>query len=265
MSQIVAPEGKDNIHGAVDAELAEHANEIRKLRTHARADIIAIGEHLIKAKKLAGHGHWHSWLKQEFGWEDRTAQRYMAVAKALTSNTSDLTHLDASFDVLCLLAAPSTPPEVIQDVAALGRKVTAKDVAQAKSVRKRNCAPASSKPKPTKPSLVGDPIEVLAKEISGRYSGDDEWHSVPKTATTLKVATTAVRDALKSLGGRVETRKVGNEVEFRISRDAEPDLRRQLAAKDARIAELEAKVAEQASEIDRLMAMLTAPAMAMAN
>ena len=261
MVQIVAPEGKGNISGAVDDQLAEHANEIRKLRTHARADIIAIGEHLIKAKKLAGHGHWHSWLKQEFGWEDRTAQRYMAVAKALTSNTSDLTHLDASFDVLCLLAAPSTPPEVIQDVAALGRKVTAKDVAQAKSARKRNCAPASPKPKSVTPPAL-DPIKGLANKIRDQFTDDGKSRSLPKIATAFKVAPSAARDALKSLGGCVTSRRVNGEIEYKITRDAEADL---LAAKDARIAQLEAKVAEQAAEIERLEAMLTAPATAMAN
>jgi hypothetical protein len=106
------------------AQLAEHATEIRRLGNRVTEDIVAIGEHLIAAKKLAGHGHWHSWLEREFGWKDRTAQRYMTVARALTSNPSGLTDLDTSLEALYRLASPKTPPEVIQDVAALGRKIT---------------------------------------------------------------------------------------------------------------------------------------------
>jgi DUF3102 family protein len=66
---------------------------------------------LIDAKALAGHGGWLPWLEREFGWTDQTARRFMQVAEASKSNNL----LNLSVDVS--IAAPSTPPEVIEAVA----------------------------------------------------------------------------------------------------------------------------------------------------
>jgi hypothetical protein len=251
------------------AQLAEHATEIRKLRKRAVGDIIEIGKHLIAAKALAGHGNWLPWLEREFGWKEQSARNFMNVAE-MAAKSPTVGDLDIDFRGLYLLAAPSTPTEVVADVAALGRKVTAKDVAQAKSVRKRNCAPASSKPKSAKATPAVDPIGAIAGDILSKFA-DGESRSAPKIAFALKRAESSVRDALKSLGDRVDTRKVGNVIEYKIKRDAEPDLRSMLVAKDEEITALQAEnaalratISEQATEIERLK-LLTAPAMAMAQ
>jgi Protein of unknown function (DUF3102) len=241
--EIVGPEPQGNISGAVDAELAELANQIRKVGGHA---IITIGEHLIAAKKLAGHGNWHSWLEREFGWTDRKAQRYMAIAKAVASNpnASDLTHLNASFDVLCLLTDPSTPPEVIQDVAALDRKITGKDVTKAKAAHKRNLAPTLSKPK-TANKPTRDPIDAIVDKMRGPLCDDKKWRAKPVIASVLKVAPTAVQEALDTLeaGKDYDTRARGDVIEFQFRRIEVAD------AKDLRIAELEAQVIQRDAEI----------------
>ena len=41
-----------------DAQLAAHADEIRRLGKRAVADIIEIGKRLIDAKEIAGHSNW---------------------------------------------------------------------------------------------------------------------------------------------------------------------------------------------------------------
>ena len=65
-----------------DAEhLADHAEAIRALSRKMVADAIEIGQRLIDAKRLCGHGNWLSWLDREFGWSDDTALNYMRVAK----------------------------------------------------------------------------------------------------------------------------------------------------------------------------------------
>jgi hypothetical protein len=113
------------------AALAEHAEAIRMLGKRAIADIIEIGRRLIEAKKLCGHGNWLPWLEREFGWKERTAQRFMTIATKLASNASDLTDLDLPVEALYRLAAPSTPPAVIDAVVergARGDKVTASEV-----------------------------------------------------------------------------------------------------------------------------------------
>src|SRR5262245_16447502 len=90
--------------------LAEHAAEIRLLGKRVVADVIEIGRHLTEAKELVGHGNWLAWLDREFGWTDKTAERFMSV-HALAGKFDNLSNLDVPVSGLYLLAAPSTPPE----------------------------------------------------------------------------------------------------------------------------------------------------------
>ena len=59
------------------------ASEIRYIQNdvqqYAAAGALKIGERLCEAKELLEHGELLPWLKDEFGWTDRTAQRLMAV------------------------------------------------------------------------------------------------------------------------------------------------------------------------------------------
>lgn len=86
--------------------LAEHAAVIRALGKRVCGDIIEIGRRLTEAKRIAGHGGWLPWLKQEFGWTEMTATRFINVYDMSKSNKL----LDLSLPVsgLYLLAAPST-------------------------------------------------------------------------------------------------------------------------------------------------------------
>jgi hypothetical protein len=174
--------------------------------------------------------------------------------------------LDIDFRGLYLLAAPSTPTEVVEDVAALGRKITAEDVAQATSARKTAdgvqdpAAPQVNRaPSPPKPKLVvktppeRDPIEVIAGKIVDRFSGDGKWRSTSTIATAFQVANTAARDALKTLPKDCfDTRARGDVIEFRFKRSEVADLRSALVARDAEIARLQNRIAEQDAEIERL-------------
>jgi hypothetical protein len=99
--------------------LAEHADEIRRLRKHAFEDIVEIGSRLVAAKKLCGYGYWLPWLEREFGWSDKTAERFMSLA---SGKIDKLSNLDLPVSALYLLAAPSTPAEIIEAVAERGKK-----------------------------------------------------------------------------------------------------------------------------------------------
>ena len=57
------------------------ADQIRVLGRKMTADVLRIGEELLRAKHLAKHGGFAKWLEREFGWEERTAQRYMGIAE----------------------------------------------------------------------------------------------------------------------------------------------------------------------------------------
>jgi hypothetical protein len=111
-----------------DAQLAEHAAAIRRLDKRTIETIVETGKHLIAAKELAGHGHWLSWLRQDLGWaSESSALRYMNVARL--NESVRLTDLSIDLTALYRLASPSTPPEVVEHVVALGRRITDEDVA----------------------------------------------------------------------------------------------------------------------------------------
>jgi Protein of unknown function (DUF3102) len=110
--------------------LAENAKVIRTLGKRAIGDVIEIGRRLTESKKLCGHGNWLPWLEREFGWEDRTALNFMQV-HAMVGKSEKFADLSLPVSGLYLLAAPSTPEEVRDEVAiraAAGEKITVADV-----------------------------------------------------------------------------------------------------------------------------------------
>jgi DNA-binding MarR family transcriptional regulator len=259
MSQIIPPKPKGNISGAVDAELAAHADEIRRLYKRTIGDIVEIGRRLIAAKPLAGHGNWLPWLKREFGWKEQSARNFMNVAE-LAAKSPTVVDLNINFRGLYLLAAPATPVEVVEDVAALGRKITVKDVTQATSARKRaSVSPAPPKSKSDSPNI--DPYDVVVAAIRAKCS-DNKWWLMPKIATTVQYAEDACRQAMKRLEkeGYVARRKTDKGIEYQIREQGEVKLRRALAAQGEEIARLKARIVD----LEKLLELATAPT-AMAN
>jgi hypothetical protein len=95
--------------------LAENAEEIRKLGKRVGRDVIEIGRRLTGMKKLCGHGNWLPWLEREFGWTDRHALNYTRVYE-LSLKSENFSDLEIPVSALYLLAAPSTPPEAVDEV-----------------------------------------------------------------------------------------------------------------------------------------------------
>jgi hypothetical protein len=93
-----------------DPELAEYVEAIGAVGKRA---VFEIGKILIAAKARARHGRWLPWLEREFGWTDKTAQRMMNVA----GKSDKLSNLAVPISALYLLAAQSTPAEVIETIA----------------------------------------------------------------------------------------------------------------------------------------------------
>jgi hypothetical protein len=100
---------------ASEATLADHASAIRALGKRVIADVIEIGRRLTDAKRIAGHGNWLPWLEREFGWTEKTAQRFMQVHDAAIKNDK-LSDLNLPVSGLYLLAQPSTPDEARDEV-----------------------------------------------------------------------------------------------------------------------------------------------------
>lgn len=102
----------DDLDPAVASALKEAADRIRsKLRMTALTPI-EIGGHLRTAKESLGHGHFSPWIKAEFGWSERTAQRYMRLSEAFGAKPDTVSDLPIA--VLHRLAAAS--PEVREKI-----------------------------------------------------------------------------------------------------------------------------------------------------
>jgi Protein of unknown function (DUF3102) len=132
----------------VDSVLAEHANIIRKLGKRVKEDVIEIGRRLKECKQLAGRGNWSAWLEREFGWSERTAQRYMQLYEFTQEEFQydKLSVLELPLSGLYLLAAPSTPDEACNEIiqrAAAGEAISLARVRDTISRNKRDKEPAS--------------------------------------------------------------------------------------------------------------------------
>jgi Protein of unknown function (DUF3102) len=156
--------------------LAQHINDIGDAVAYA---VIDIGKSLAAAKRIVGHGYWATWLKGNFNWTDRQAQRYIQVFELYGSNPTTLSDMDIDLSALFLLAAPSTPnaarEEILKDAREEQRKldkngirVTHKKVKEtvkrhkAESSQSRPSKPTARKPAPScsPPSTnASDPVE----------------------------------------------------------------------------------------------------------
>ena len=97
-------------------ELTEIAERIRMRIRRTAEDIIAIGQDLTQVKGQLGHGKFLEWINSDLDMSERLAQNFMAVATWAEDKSAKIADLPPS--TLYLLAAPSTPKEVAEEVVA---------------------------------------------------------------------------------------------------------------------------------------------------
>jgi site-specific DNA-methyltransferase (adenine-specific) len=115
----------------LDAFLTERAERIRTLGKRVVNDVIEIGKLLIECKVRCGHGNWLPWLEREFGWTDKTAERYISVYQLSVGKFDTVSNLDLPMRALYLLAAPSTPESARDEVIELaesGKRISHAEV-----------------------------------------------------------------------------------------------------------------------------------------
>lgn len=71
----------------ITSEIRYIQNDVQQ---YAAAGALKIGERLCEAKELLDHGEFLPWLKDEFGWTDRTAQKLMAVYREFGDSQKSL-------------------------------------------------------------------------------------------------------------------------------------------------------------------------------
>lgn len=81
---ITVPERDIN---TIRSEIRYIQNDVQQ---YAAQGALKIGERLCEAKELLGHGEFLPWIKDEFGWTDRTAQKLMAVYREFGDSQKSL-------------------------------------------------------------------------------------------------------------------------------------------------------------------------------
>ena len=71
----------------ITSEIHYIQNDVQQ---YAAQGALKIGERLCEAKELLGHGEFLPWIKDEFGWTDRTAQKLMAVYREFGDSQKSL-------------------------------------------------------------------------------------------------------------------------------------------------------------------------------
>lgn len=105
-------------YAALPVDLADEARQtagrIRLRHQQHVAAIIETGRDLLSIKDRLGHGNFGPWLEAEFGWNERTARRYMMAATEFGDKTDIVSDLPPT--ALYKLAAPSTPEPIREEV-----------------------------------------------------------------------------------------------------------------------------------------------------
>ena len=119
----------DLLETKVAEQARSSAERIRQSVKKTLESIIEVGQDLVAVKEALPHGQFGSWLKAEFGWGERMAQNFMAVAKAFGAKSEIIADLAIQPTAAYLLAAPSAPDEARQ--AALERDEAGEQITSA--------------------------------------------------------------------------------------------------------------------------------------
>jgi hypothetical protein len=163
---------------------AEAAARVRARLRRTVEDIIATGNDLIAIKEILPHGLFGVWLRAEFAWSERSAERFMRAARWAAGKSATVANLMPAS--VYTLAEPSMPAAVTQAVLERlehGEAVTHADVRKLARAARRNqaqgedrqTAPAGAPPASTLPPGI-PPGEQPAGGVSAveRKERDDE-------------------------------------------------------------------------------------------
>jgi Protein of unknown function (DUF3102) len=117
---------------AAEPLLAEHVNAIRVLGRRMMADALEIGRRLGECRRYVRHD-WIGWLDRELGLSDRQALNFIRIHELAASRSENFSDLDLPVSGLYLLARPSTPDAVRDDV--IGRAAAGETISFAEIKR----------------------------------------------------------------------------------------------------------------------------------
>lgn len=168
----------DAVPAPVALQAREAAQRIKLRLRRSAEDIIEIGRDLMSVKDRIGHGNFLPWLEAEFGMADRTARRFMDVARVYTGKSDIVSNIDPT--ALYELAAPKTPLEVREEIEKMieaGEVVTKATVAKLKSEieaaqKGRELADVDASEAEQKAEEFKSGLDELNKSIDERVSSE---------------------------------------------------------------------------------------------
>ena len=252
------------------AALAMRAEERIKARTVVT--VIENGRDLIEVKNALGHGLFTQWLAQTFPFTARTAQLWMNAAEQYGAK-SELSSLLGD-KVLVLLAAPSTPDEVRQEIetrAASGERITVAEVERLK--REARAAEEMSLQLAGERAAMRAVVEqarrdvesARAKAAKARAAAEDavrQAREEAEQAAALKAETLAEEALARRRGelAKIERRAQAAEENARRHLEAEQRLATEIQQHHAtlgRLSSAEHEAPELIEAADQLMRALT--------
>ena len=130
--------------------LAQEAEAIRNLNNGLYKEACKVyletGRRLIGVKDTVGHGGFLPWIRREFGWSERTAQKRMQAYREYGSN-AEFPLENFSIEALLKLSSPSTPNPVKKEwieKAKAGKKIGKTEIREAIDNEKSNPPPAAA-------------------------------------------------------------------------------------------------------------------------
>jgi hypothetical protein len=154
-----------SLDAAIAQQVQTAAQRISHLVRQTMKDLLLIGRELLTIKQALPHGQFGSWLKVEFGWTERMARHFMAVAERFGPKTETISDLRIEPTAAYLLAAPSSPEEAIAvaiERAQRGESITAAIAREILSgLQKKRLRHARQSPEVPAGKLLGQLLEAL--------------------------------------------------------------------------------------------------------
>lgn len=230
----------DGLPAEVRGEVEEASDRIRERLLRTAEELMFVGKDLLKLRDRLAPGTFVAWVEREFGITERMAQHLMNVARRFGDRAEKLSGLKRT--VLYMLAAPSTPDDV---VAALVARHEAGEAVQVKDV------------------------ETLKREVEdARRQLEAEREMAAQQNAALTAATTQLRELEReraallarldelSARGAVEVGSAeapgGTSAPYETTHDAVAEIKRQLTALEAQQQQIQVEIEQTAAHFERL-------------
>jgi len=103
------------------SELSKIAMEIRSITGNVKTETYRLGELLVKAKEVVGHGKFKKWVKGNFEFSYQTAQNFMNVYRHCLGRPGLVKTIKAS--ILYMIASPDFPKDLREHILENGKKL----------------------------------------------------------------------------------------------------------------------------------------------